>query len=539
MNMAGASGLTALHLAVENDQGECFRRLIEAGADVNFTGPGCCTPLGMATKNNNDEFFEKLIEAGADVNLSGANGCTALHIAAENKSKKYLERLIENKANVYAVDVNGQTSLLKAAGSNGKKTSSKETETRTASSECIQILLKAGADVNFGDKMRHTPLSRAAECGDQKAIEILLQNGANINVADSNGNTPLIKTVQNKHVSCLVYLVNQGADVNIANKHGMTTLITACGICPSVVVLLIDKGAKVNAKTSSGKTPLYYFVHNVNDEEFELGKICLDLLINAGADVNLADCESDTALLSAIKNNREKTFTYLLEKGADTNKVSRHNGYAAIHYAAQFCKLDYIQYLALYGADVNLTNNIGETPLIIAACKPNQDIRRTINCIKLLLKMGAVVNHFSNTGFSATGGLLKADKIGTENKYEALKLLYAAGETHKNIIVDCNEKLIVLYYPTLHALDPGVINMLKIYSTLFGSRKFIVRTSTTTFIPDPKTQLDLSLLNFCRIAVRKHLLRVNRNKNLFGLVPKLQLASLINDYLFYGVSLDF
>ena len=153
--------------------------------------------------------------------------------------------------------------------------------------------------------------------------------------------------------------------------------------------------------------------------------------------------------------------------------------------------------------------------------------------------MGAVVNHFSNTGISATGGLLRADKIGTENKYEALKLLYAAGETHKNIIVDCNEKLIVLYYPTLHALDPGVINMLKIYSTLFGSRKSIVRTNTTTFIPDPKTQLDLSLLNFCRIAVRKHLLHVNRNKNLFGVVPKLQLASLINDYLLYGVSLDF
>ena len=547
VNLAEYSGgSAALHKAAAKGQWKCLEKLIEAGADVNLAGTGGLTALHMAVEYDQEECFKMLIELGADVNLSGANGCTALHKAAENKSKKYLEKLIENKANVHAVDANGQTSLLKAASRDGNKTGNKETKTGTPSSQCIEILLKAGADVNIVDHNGHTPLSRAAECGDQKAMEILLQNGANIDATDSSGNTPLIKTVQRKYVNCLIYLVNQGADVNIANKHGMTPLIAASGICPSVVVLLVDKGAKVNVKTSSGKTPLSFLAYNVSDEEFELGKVCLDLLISAGADVNLLDSESGTPLMSAIKYDHEKTFTYLLEKGADTNKVSGDNGCAALHYAAQFCRLDYIQCLALHAADVNMTNNKEETPLIIAASNPKFDnTRRTINCIKLLLKMGAVVNHFSNRGITATGGLLTQHRIYTEDKYEALKLLYVAGEAHESIIVDCNEKLIVLQHFYRHngRVDPGIIRLAEIYSGLFGNRMHILPLHTTAippqFIHDPNNQLDISLLNFCRIAVRKHLLHVNRNKNLFGLVPKLPLASLINDYLLYGVSLDF
>ena len=268
--------------------------------------------------------------------------------------------------------------------------------------------MKAGADVNIAVNSGHTPLSRSAECGDQKAIEILLQNGACINAVDANGNTPLMKTVQKKHMHCLVYLINQGADVNIANKHGMTPLIAASGFCPSAVVLLIDKGANIDVKTSSGRTPLFYFASNVNDEEFEMGKVCLDILITAGADVNLANGESGTALISTIRHDHEKTFTYLLEKGADTNIVSRDCGRTAIHYAAQGSKLDYMQYLVLYGADVKVVDKNGETPLITVACNPFSRDRRTINCLKLLLKAGAIVNYLSNKGISATGALVTA-----------------------------------------------------------------------------------------------------------------------------------
>ena len=53
-----------------------------------------------------------------------------------------------------------------------------------------------------------------------------------------------------------------------------------------------------------------------------------------------------------------------------------------------------------------------------------------------------------------------------------------------------------------------------------------------------KDLLDRSLMNFCRETIRKHLLHVHANKNLFGFVPELPLASLMTEYLLYGVSLD-
>ena len=564
-----SGGSAALHRAAANGQTKCLEKLIEAGATVNLAGSGGLTALHLATENDHQECFEKLMEAGANVNLSDGNGCTPLHKAAENKCKKYLEKLIQNNANVDAVDANGQIALLKAAEKNFIRTDSMETDTGTQlleciqiflkvaennfirtdsietdpgtqSLECIQILLKAGAAVNIADNSGRTPLSRSAECGDQKAIEILLQNRANIDAVDANGNTALMKTVQKKHMNCLLYLINQGADVNIANKHGMTPLVVASGYFPSVVVLLIDKGANVNVKTSSGKTPLYYLASNINDENFEMEKISLDILITAGADVNLADSESGTALMSTIKYDNKKTFTYLLEKGADTNIVSRDCGRTAMHYAVQDSKLEYMQSLIEHGACVYVADNSGEIPLMTLASKPfSRDGRRTINCLKLLLKTGAIVNYLSNKGINATGALLTAD-VSVEKKYDALMLLYAAGETHENVIVDCYEKLIVLPNSDgVNLLDTRMIKFVPQISSYGVNGEDYLPSNSVSFKRGPESRLDTSLMNFCRQAVRKHLLHVNRNKNLFDLVPKLPLVNLMTEYLLYGMSLNF
>ena len=529
---------SALHEAAATGQVKCLSKLIEAGVKVNLIGTGGLTALHLAAEKDHKEYFDKLVEAGANVNSAGKHGVTVLHKAAENRSKKCLERLIKLKAKVHQRDEAGKTALLKAAGMDVGKKSNSETETGMQSAaECIQILLKAGADVDAADNNWHTPLSRAAECGDQKAIEILLQNGAYINAMDASGNTPLIKAVKKKHVNCLVYLINQGADVNIANKHGMTPLVVASGICASAVVLMIDKGANVNAKTSSGNTPLYYFASNIHDNEFEIGKVCLDLLITAGADVNLGDGESGTALMSTVKYNHKKVFTYLLEKGADTNKVSRDNGRTAMHYAARYSKLEYMQSLIEHGAHVNVADDSGETPLIIVASYPKYtDARKTIDCIKLLLKMGALVNYLSNKGINAIGGLLPARLPHNEAKYEALKVLYAAGEMHENIIVDCNDKLIVLPSSNHHnPLDSGFAYA----KSIFRMTDDLLPSKSATFKHDPNSQLDFCLKHFCREAVRKHLLQINMHENMFGVVPKLHLTSLMTEHLLYGVSLNF
>ena len=121
--------------------------------------------------------------------------------------------------------------------------------------------------------------------------------------------------------------------------------------------------------------------------------------------------------------------------------------------------------------------------------------------------------------------------------------MYAAGETHQNITVDCYDKLIVLPNSGgLNPVDSGLIEFVQQIASMVGNdtdKDDFLPSNSVTFKRDPESRLDTSLMNFCRQAVRKHLLHVNRNKNLFYLVPKLPLANLMTEYLLHGVSINF
>ena len=49
---------------------------------------------------------------------------------------------------------------------------------------------------------------------------------------------------------------------------------------------------------------------------------------------------------------------------------------------------------------------------------------------------------------------------------------------------------------------------------------------------------EMTLLDLCREAIRKHLLQMSPHEHLFGRVPKLGLPSIITDYLLYYQTLD-
>ena len=52
------------------------------------------------------------------------------------------------------------------------------------------------------------------------------------------------------------------------------------------------------------------------------------------------------------------------------------------------------------------------------------------------------------------------------------------------------------------------------------------------------SKADTGLKHFCREAIRKHLLGIDENINLFQRIPKLGLPSLLVNYLLYYASLD-
>jgi len=108
----------------------------------------------------------------------------------------------------------------------------------------VQILIKAGADVNRADKRGHTPLQSATSFGHNDIAEMLLDYGADPNKADEDGLTPLHKAASDGNRELVKLLIERGAEVNNRTRWGLTPLNNAeIFKHRRVVKLLIDRGA--------------------------------------------------------------------------------------------------------------------------------------------------------------------------------------------------------------------------------------------------------------------------------------------------------
>ena len=153
-------GYTPLMLAIEKQNKEIVKMLIEAKANLNAKTWFKNTPLYIAisptlfeyaAKHQNKglryEIVKMLIEAGADVNAINEYGNTALMRAVEKKNNKIGVELIEAGADVNAINSSDNTILMQAVA---KK-----------NIHIMPFLLKAGTDVHATNRLGETALDIA------------------------------------------------------------------------------------------------------------------------------------------------------------------------------------------------------------------------------------------------------------------------------------------------------------------------------------------------------------------------------------------
>ena len=87
-NRKGGIGASPLHQAAEWGSAEVVRALIDAGADIERSGPkhwmDSKKPLHLAAERNIPEVVQTLIDAGANLEAQDKNGFTPLHYATED-----------------------------------------------------------------------------------------------------------------------------------------------------------------------------------------------------------------------------------------------------------------------------------------------------------------------------------------------------------------------------------------------------------------------------------------------------------------------
>ena len=108
-------------------------------------------------------------------------------------------------------------------------------------------------------------------------------------------------------------MLDDGLPVDTRDEFGRTLLMVACRQgALSLVELLIERGADVNARSPGGTTPLMY----AKTAAFANGKTdILALLLRRGANINATDNSGRSALHYAQQNSA-KLIAFLEENGA-------------------------------------------------------------------------------------------------------------------------------------------------------------------------------------------------------------------------------
>uniref|UniRef100_A0A8B9DUV4 Ankyrin repeat domain 6 n=1 Tax=Anser cygnoides TaxID=8845 RepID=A0A8B9DUV4_ANSCY len=121
----------------------------------------------------------------------------------------------------------------------------------------VQILLKAGCDLDIQDDGDQTALHRAAVVGNTDVIATLIQEGCALDRQDKDGNTALHEACWHGFSQSAKVLVKAGANVLAKNKAGNTPLHLACqnSHSQSTRVLLLG-GSRADLKNNAGQTPL-------------------------------------------------------------------------------------------------------------------------------------------------------------------------------------------------------------------------------------------------------------------------------------------
>jgi ankyrin repeat protein len=393
--------------AVIEDQMECFKKLLNVGANVDEFSDKGFSALIASARYNRKEFMKLLLKKGANINLtkmeltvvgfavkhcpemipfllehnpdlnlqSETLGYTSLHVASELGSPDIIKYLLKHGADTRIKSKQLQTPLHIALAKGNRENalvlmeadpsvvdeccklhqgylcSPMSLAAKSNFPEIIQILCKLGADVNSA-QCQLAPLHCASYYGVDACVLALIEAGASVNRLDANGSSSLHWSV--KKPATLRLLLRNSADVNAKSKTGVTTLHLAAnnGNIESAQEL-VKNGANLNAKDNKNRAPLYYCIQNGH---YKVAKFLLD---------NGSTIEDGAELLCrAASSDFPDGISLLLERGVNVNAKEAKDGKTSLHCASIEGSNKCVKVLLDAGADPSCVDNFKCSPLM-------------------------------------------------------------------------------------------------------------------------------------------------------------------------------
>lgn len=271
----------------------------------------------------------------------------------------------------------------------------------------VKFLLNKGADLNTQNKNGDTPLHIAIRFGNLSIINSILEN-VDINILNSKNETPLIKAIKEQNLANAKFLIEKGARINFENQKIPNPLITAIiANNYECVEILIESGADLNF-SNYDKSPLAVAINRNN---YEIAK----LLYNKGAKINYYDSKGNTPLHVAIKEKNYFLVDIFTQEREYVNIYNKNSNTPLNFALSNNSEIEIIKLLVNRGADVNLKNEYGVSPLHKAILLGSPEI------VELLVDKGANVNDEKWYGFFPLHDAVM------ENNVDIVKILVHSG----------------------------------------------------------------------------------------------------------------
>ncbi|KAL6793196.1 ankyrin repeat-containing domain protein [Trichoderma sp. SZMC 28012] len=323
---------TVLNIAVDWKKTDVVRLLVERKANMYHRGNGGWNAIMISTWSTADpQILRILADGGANLgDVHPDTGSTPLHFAMAWDAElakiilEYRKSIDLEKRNNY-----GRTPLLYACGEDNE--------------DCIELLVKAGADVNAEDQWGWTVLSLVARRGlTARVTDLLLaQPDLKIDAEGKTKGTALMVSCRSLNREMVTKLLAHGADANISVKelsYNSTAIKSAC-------------------------IPWKELYDTKKDE---MDGIISELIAN-GADVNaVGGCNIYNAICAASFSGFPSTINLLLDKGASAQDPDPL-GRLPIHYAAANGVKNFEAIALVHKGDILICDRAGKNALHWAA----------------------------------------------------------------------------------------------------------------------------------------------------------------------------
>lgn len=195
----------------------------------------------------------------------------------------------------------------------------------------------------------------------------------------------------------LLQLFSKNIDKYSEEKWGSLFPIHIASVFHNHEILreLLKVKDNVNLRTNDDDswTPLILAAANETDENKDIQKQTLGLLLESGADINAYSKTGITPVSVACENGNEKIVEYLLKHGSIINYINTKDETSPLYIACQEGQDSIIKLLLKYGAEINFCQE--GASLLYRACQKGHE-----STVQYLLTYGADINLCTEEGIS-------------------------------------------------------------------------------------------------------------------------------------------